>query len=177
MNRNRKGETNRKASKRSLPLFDIALLFLLVLAIVGGVYWVMHRETVPQTELVYTVRLSGVDNTHSGSFAIGKTLYLSGEAGTPASIGGITHVEINRALEKSFSSDNLQGNPPYSYTQTRSSEKSDLILTVRVSAQKRDGGYFADGVRIAAGTKLSVMVDGYCGVCSVLTVAEAEQQG
>ena len=158
--------------KRRFPLFDIALLLLLVLVIAAGVYWATNREEQPTAELLCTVRFSGVDNAYSGTFTEGAMLYTSsGEL-----LGEIRTVTVSRALEVFFDADTAEpdANGLYAYTYARSGERSDILLTVRVTAELRDGGYFVGDHRVAAGTMLDAMVTGYRGPGLILTLSQEE---
>lgn len=169
------GKTTKK--KRRFPLFDIAVLLLLALTVIGGSYWATHRQSeVPTGEIVYTVRFAGVDNAYSGTLAEGKTLYST----SGIAMGEIEAVSVTRALEKRFDgSVSLAEGEEYRYTEVRSTEKSDVVITVRVTAEVRDGGCFVSGNRIAAGMTVDAMVTGYLGegqILTVLTAENAEQQ-
>ncbi len=170
MDLNRK--TERK--KRRFPLFDVALLLLLALAIAGGVYWVAHRGETPTAELVCTLRFSGVDNEYSGMLVEGDMLYASsGEA-----LGEVHAVTVSRAKEAYFDAQDAEPDAAgiYAYTYTRSDQKSDILLTVHMTAEMRDGGYFVGNNRIASGVFLDAMVPGYRGQGLVLTLTREEEQ-
>ena len=158
-----------EGKKRRFPLFDIALLLLLALVVAAGVYWATHRESRPTEELLCTVRFSGVDNAYSGTFTEGATLYTA--SGEP--LGEIRTVTVSRSLEAFFDADTAEpdANGFYAYTYARSGERSDILLTVRVTAEVRDGGYFVGDHRVAAGTTLDAMVIGYQGQGLILTLA------
>ena len=159
-----------KEKKRRFPLFDVVLLLLLALVIAAGVYWVTTRDEQPTAELLCTVRFSGVDNAYSGTFTEGETLYTSsGEV-----LGEIRAVTVSRALEAFFDADTAEPdeNGLYAYTYARSGERSDILLTVHVTAEARDGGYFVGDHRVAAGTALDAMVIGYRGQGLVLTLTQ-----
>ena len=162
--------------KWTFTLFDLALVLLLALAAVGGAYWMTHRAETPTEELLCTVRFSGVDNAYSGTFAEGATLYTaSGEV-----IGVIRSATVSRALESSFDAATAEPdmNGLYAYTYTRSGERSDILLTVHVTAEVRNGGYFVGDTRIAAGISMDAMVTGYLGQGLVLTLApDTAQEG
>ena len=159
-----------EGKKRRFPLFDVVLLLLLALVVAAGVYWATHREETPTAELLCTVRFSGVDNTYSGTFTEGATVYTSsGEL-----LGEIRAVTVSRALEAFFDGDTAEPDASglYAYTYARSGERSDILLTVRVTAEARDGGYFVGEHRVAAGTMLDAMVTGYRGQGLILTLAQ-----
>ena len=162
-----------EGKKRRFPLFDIALLLLLALVVAAGVYWATSREEQPTEELLCTVRFSGVDNAYSGIFTEGATLYTS----TGEVLGEIRKVTTSRALEAYFDAGTAEPgeNGLYAYTYTRSGERSDILLTVRVTAEVRDGGYFVGDHRVAAGTALDAMVTGYRGQGLILTLKQEEQ--
>lgn len=164
-----------EGKKRRFPLFDVALLLLLALAVAAGVYWATHREETPTAELFCTVRFSGVDNAYSGTFTEGATLYAS--SGEP--LGEIRQVAVSRALEAFFDGDTAEPdvNGLYAYTYTRSNERSDILLTVHVTAEARDGGYFVGDHRMAAGSTLDAMVIGYRGQGLILSLAVPTQEG
>lgn len=162
-----------EGKKRRFPLFDLTLLLLLVLAVAAGAYWATHREAVPTEELLCTVRFSGVDNAYSGTFAEGKTLYTaSGDA-----IGEICTVEVTRAMEAFFDGNTAEpdANGLYAYTYARSGDRSDILLTVSVTADARDGGYFVGETRVAAGVTLDAMVTGYHGQGLILSLSMMPQ--
>lgn len=163
-------DLKKEEKKRRFPLFDIALLLLLLLVIAAGFYWAMNRAEQPTAELLCTVRFSGVDNTYSGTFTEGALLYTSsGEC-----LGEIRTVTVSRALEAFFDGDTAEPDASglYAYTYARSGERSDILLTVRVTAEARDGGYFVGEHRVAAGTMLDAMVTGYRGQGLILTLAQ-----
>lgn len=163
-----------EGKKRRFPLFDVALLLLLALVVAAGVYWATHREETPTAELICTVRFSGVNNAYSGTFTEGATLYLP--SGEP--LGEIRTVTVSRALEAFFDADTAEpdANGLYAYTYARSNERSDILLTVHVTAEARDGGYFVGDHRVAAGIMLDSMVIGYRGQGLILSLAmEGEQ--
>ena len=170
MDLNRK--TERK--KRRFPLFDVALLLLLALTVAAGVYWVMHRGETPTAELVCTVRFSGVDNAYSGTFAEGETLYTS----SGAVLGEVRAVAVSRTMEAYFDAQDAEPDAAglYAYTYARSDQKSDVLLTVHITAEMRDGGYFVGSNRIASGVFLDAMVPGYRGQAMVLTLTREEEQ-
>lgn len=162
-------DLKRTGGKKRFPLFDIALLLLLTLAVIGAAYWAANRQGAPTVELRCTVRFSDVDNLYSGNLAEGKTLYT--EAGD--AIGVIRSVEISRAHEKRFDPSAVPADgESYRYQTVDSAEKSDVTVTVTVTAEKRSGGYFVGDRRIAAGTAHSWMVNGFCGDGLILTVQE-----
>lgn len=162
-----------EGKKRRFPLFDIALLLLLILVVAAGVYWTTHREAKPTAELLCTVRFSGVDNAYSGTFTEGATLYTS----SGESLGEIRTVTVSRSLEAFFDADTAEpdANGSYAYTYSRSGERSDILLTVHVTAEVRDGGYFVGDRRVAAGITLDAMVVGYRGQGLLLTLTQEEQ--
>lgn len=162
-----------EGKKRRFPLFDVALLLLLALLIAAGVYWATHREEHLTAELLCTVRFSGVDNGYSGTFAEGEVLYTSsGEV-----LGEVRTVTVSRALEAFFDGGTAEpdANGLYAYTYARSGERSDILLTVHVTAEVRDGGYFVGDHRVAAGTMLDAMVTGYRGQGLILTLTQEEE--
>ena len=164
-----------EGKKRRFPLFDVALILLLILVVAAGVYWVTSRGDRPTAELLCTVRFTGVDNTYSGTFTEGATLYTaSGE-----SLGEIRTVTVSRSLEAFFDADTAapDANGLYAYTYARSGERSDILLTVRVTAEIRDGGYFVGDQRVAAGIMLDAMVTGYRGQGLLLTLTQETQEG
>ncbi len=163
----------KKKQKRRLPLFDIALLALLTVAIAFGFYWATRHQEITAVELVYTVRLEDVDNAYSGALAQGKTLYT--RDGTP--IGSILETEITRAWEEAFDSTlPYAEGTEYAYSKVTIPGKSDVLITVRVKAEAYQGGYFASGNRIASGMEMEVMVEGYLGRGKILTVEPAEAE-
>lgn len=158
------GKTNKK--ERKLPLFDIALWTVIVLAVLGGVYVMTHRSQAAATELVYTIRIEDVDNKYSGTFVSGGTLYS--ESGV--AMGKIEEVGVSRATERRFDGNAVTEEGEYRYIETRSSEKSDVLLTVRVTAEMQNSCYFVGGNRIASGMRVETMVAGYFGEGVILTV-------
>ena len=166
-----KNET-KHANKRRLPLFDIALLIVLVFGVIGIAYLLTHRAEVPTTELVYTVRIEDVDNTYCGTYVQGGKLY------SPSGIvmGEIESVSVARAVDVRFDESVLTEDGEHRYIETRSAEKSDVTLTVRVTAEVRGGGYFVRNNRIAAGMQVETMVVGYYDEGVILTVSPVENQ-
>lgn len=155
------------------PIFDLVLILLIALAVAGGVFWIRQRQNVQKVDVTYTFRMDAVSNDYSGYFAADKTVYS--EAGVV--LGTISDASVTRAVIRSF--DATPASEPdhiYTYSESRSTEKSDVILTVTVTAEKKSGGYFADSVRIAAGNTISVRISGgYIGTGEILTVKEAAQ--
>lgn len=160
-----------KGKKRRFPLFDIVLLLLLALVVAAGVYWATNREDQPTEDLLCTMRFSGVDNTYSGTFTEGAMLYTA--SGEP--LGEIRSVTVSRSIEAFFDGNAAEPdeNGLYAYTYARSGERSDILLTVHVTAEVRDGGYFIGEHRVAAGAMLDAMVFGYRGQGLVLTLVQA----
>ncbi len=161
----------KRIDKRRLPLFDIALLAVLIFGVIGVAYLVTHRAEVPEKELVYTVRIEDVDNAYSGTYVQGGKLY------SPSGLvmGEIESVSVARAVDVRFDESVLTEDGEYRYIETRSAEKSDVTVTVRVTAEVRNNGYFVEGNRIAAGMQVETMVAGYFGEGLILTVTPIEE--
>ncbi len=157
--------------KKRVPLFDIAVLAVLIFGVIGVAYLMTHRAEVPTTELVYTVRIEDVDNAYSGTYVQGGKLYSP--SGTV--MGEIEEVSVARAVDVRFDESVLTEDGEHRYIETRSAEKSDVTVTVRVTAELRGGGYFVGGNRIAAGMQVETMVAGYFGEGAILTVTPIEE--
>lgn len=166
-----KTDGKNKKKNWNIPLFDITLLLLIALAVIGGSYWATNRVETPTAEIVYTVRFAGVDNAYSGTLAEGKTLYSN----SGIVMGKIESASVTRALKIRFDG-SVTDSEEYRYTETRSNEESDVVITVRVTAEERNGGYFVGGNRVAAGMSVDAMVTGYLGEGLILSVEEAKQQ-
>ncbi len=158
-------------NKRRLPLFDIALLTVLIFGVLGIAYLVTHRAEAPTTELVYTIRIEDVDNAYSGTYAQGGKLYSA----SGLVMGEIESVSVARAVDLRFDESVLTEDGEHRYIETRSAEKSDVTVTVRVTAEMRGGGYFVGGNRVAAGMCVETMVAGYFGEGTILTVTPIEE--
>lgn len=164
-------KTDGTKQKKRLPLFDIALLLLLAVAITFGFYWATRHQKVETAEIVYTVRFEDVDDTCGGALAEGKNLYT--QHGSP--MGEILTAQLSRAYTQTFdSTQSYADGQEYSYASVPVSGKSDVLVTVRVTAEVRNGGYFVGGNRIASGMEVDAMVEGYLGQGTILTVKRAE---
>ena len=163
--------TDGTKQKKRLPLFDIALLLLLAVAVTFGFYWAARHKTTEAVELIYTVRFLCVEDDYGGAFEEEKTLYTK----EGVVIGSILEVAHTRSAEQTFNPVQayVEGEQ-YSYDSVPVQGKSDVLLTVRVTAEVRNGGYFVNGIRIASGTELDAMVEGYLGHGAILTVEKAE---
>lgn len=160
-----------KKQKRRLPLFDIALLLLVAVAIAFGFYWATRHQKVTTAEITYTVRFEDVDNAYSGALAEGKSLYT--QHGSP--MGSILKAALSRASQETFDTTQVYTEGvEYSYSAVTVEGKSDVLITVRVTAEVRNGGYFVNGNRIASGMEVDAMVEGYLGHGTILTVEQAE---
>ena len=158
-------------SSRRLPLFDIALLLLLAVVIAFGLYWATRHQKVTTAEITYTVRFEDVDNEYSGALAEGKSLYTQ----HGSLMGIILEAKISRALEQTFDSTQAYTEgAEYSYSTVTIQGKSDVLITVKVTAEVRNGGYFVGGNRIASGMEVDAMVEGYLGQGTILTVEQAQ---
>lgn len=158
-------------TKRRLPMFDIALLTVLIFGVIGVAYVMTHRAEVPTTELVYTVCIEDVDNAYSGTYVQGGKLYSA----SGLVMGEIESVSVARAVDVRFDESVVTEDGEYRYIETRSSEKSDVTVTVRVTAEIRGGGYFVDGNRVAAGMHVDTMVSGYFAEGLILSVTPIEE--
>ena len=161
----------RRAYKERISLFDIALAAVLVFAVLCIAYLMTHRAQAPTAELVYTIRIEDVDNAHSGTYAQGGKLYSA--SGTV--MGEIVNVSVSRATELRFDESVLTEDGEYRYTEERSDEKSDVTVTVRVTAEMRNGGYYVANNRVAAGMRVDTLVAGYFGEGLILTVRQIEE--
>ena len=160
-----------RAYKGRVSLFDIALVAVLIFCVLCIAYLMTHRAQAPTVDLVYTICIEDVDNAHSGTFAKGGKLYsASGRV-----MGEIENVSIARAVNLRFDETVLNEDGEYRYIEERSDEKSDVTVTVRVMAEKRNGGYFVAGNRVAAGMHVDTMVAGYFGEGLILTVHQIEE--
>ena len=157
--------------QKKLPLFDIALLLLLAVAIAFGFYWSSHHQKTETAEIVYTLRFEDVENAYGGALAAGKSLYTH----QGALMGRILYAELSQATEEVFDSTQTYGEgQEYAYSAVPVSGKSDVLITVTVVAEVRSGGYFVGGNRIASGMEVDAMVEGYLGQGTILTVEKAE---
>lgn len=161
----------KRVYKERISLFDIALVAVLVFAVLCIAYLMTHRTQAPTVELVYTIRIEDVDNTYSGTYAQGGKLYTA--SGTV--MGEIENVSVSRASDLCFDENVLTEDGEYRYTEERSDEKSDVTVTVRVTAEKRNGGYYVANNRVAAGMRVDTMVAGYFGEGLILTVRTIEE--
>lgn len=153
--------------KFHLPLFDIALLLLIALAVAAGSYWVSRRGEKESVVVEYTVRFENVDNAYSGALAEAEALFSA----SGLLMGEVTDSQVTRSVEKTFDlHTSYSEGAEYHYTETASAEKSDVLLTVKVKAVLSDGGYFVEGNRIAAGMSVDAMVAGYIGQGEILRV-------
>jgi hypothetical protein len=67
----------KQTKKFRLPLFDIALLLLIAIAVAGASYWVSTRGDTETAVVEYTVRFEQVDNSYSGALAQAKELFFA----------------------------------------------------------------------------------------------------
>ncbi len=163
---------NQQTKKKSrLPLFDIALLLLIAIAVAAGSYWVTQRGETETAVVQYTIRFEQVDNTYSGALAEAKELFSA----SGLSMGAVKSAKVSRSIEKSFDlhTSYVEGGD-YHYAETGSALESDVVLTVRVTVKLQNGGYFVEGNRIAAGMTVEAMVAGYAGRGEILTVSVVE---
>ena len=154
-------------NEKKFPVFDLVLILLVALAIAGGVLWVTSRKNVNNAEITYTVRFSNVNNEYSGKFEEGKQLYTS--SGT--CIGTIQAVSVTRSTARSFDrtpSPDLNGS--YSYSETPLEEFSDVVATVRATADELPGGYFFSSERIAAGMTFRITIGDFAADGEILTL-------
>ena len=163
--------TDGTKQKKKFPLFDIALLLLLAIAVTFGFYWSAHHRQIKTAEIEYTVRFENVDNAYGGAFAEGKHLYTQ----QGSAMGSILTAVHSRATEQTFDSTCAYSEgTEYVYETVSLSGKSDVLITVRVTVEVRNGGFFVNGNRIASGMEVDAMVEGYMGHGTILTVKKAE---
>ena len=159
----------KQTKKFRLPLFDIALLLLIAIAVAGASYWVSTRGEVETAVVEYTVRFEQVDNSYSGALAQSKELFST----SGLSMGEVVTSRATRSTEKTFDlhTSYVEGGE-YRYNETGSANKSDVLLKVRVTVEVRNGGYFVQSNRIAAGMTVDAMVAGFAGQGEILSVKQ-----
>ena len=163
--------TDGTKQKKKLPLFDIALLLLVAVAVAFGFYWATRHQKVETVEILYTVRFEDVEDAYGGALAEGKSLYTQ----HGSVMGEILTAKLSRAMAQTFDSTQIYAEgQEYAYTEEPVVGKSDVLITVRVTAEVRNGGYFVGGNRIASGMVVDAMVEGYLGQGTILTVERAE---
>ncbi|MBQ3935352.1 MAG: DUF4330 family protein [Clostridia bacterium] len=163
-------QTQKKENK--FPVFDLVLILVIALAVAGGVFWVVSRQNIRKTEIVYTVRFSNVSNEYGGRLAEGKTLYLI--TGEPA--GVISDTTVTRSTVRTFDgASSADADVSYTYTETKSDEFSDILATVRVTADEKTGGFFVGAQRIAGGVRVRMMTGGFASEGEILTVLKEEK--
>ena len=159
----------KQTKKFRLPLFDIALLLLIAIAVAGASYWVSTRGETETAVVEYTVRFEQVDNSYSGALAQSKELFSA----SGLSMGEVVTSRVTRSTEKTFDlhTSYVEGGE-YRYNETGSANKSDVLLKVRVTVEVRNGGYFVQSNRIAAGMTVDAMVAGFAGQGEILSVKQ-----
>ena len=157
--------------QKKLPLFDIALLLLLAVAIAFGFYWSSRHQKTETAEIVYALRFENVENAYGGALAEGKNLYTH----QGMSMGSILSADLSQATEEVFDSTrSYEEGLEYSYDMIPVPGKSDVLITVKVTVEIKNGGYFVGGNRIASGMEVDAMVEGYLGHGTILSVEKAE---
>lgn len=166
-----RNDNQQTKKKFRLPLFDIALLLLIAIAVAAGSYWVTQRGETETAVVEYTIRFEQVDNLYSGALAEAKELFSA----SGLSMGDVKSARVSRSVEKSFDlhTSYVEGGD-YHYSETDSELASDVVLTVRVTAKLQNGGYFVENNRIAAGMTVEAMVAGFAGHGEILTVSVVE---
>lgn len=166
-----RNDNQQTKKKFRLPLFDIALLLLIAIAVAAGSYWVTQRDDRETVTVQYAIRFENVDNTYSGAVAEAKELFSA--SGTL--MGEVVSARVARSVEKTFDLHTAyEESGEYHYTETPSESHSDVYLIVTAEAELINGGYFLHGNRIAAGMTVDAMVVGYTGQGEILSVAVAE---
>ncbi len=162
-----RNDNQQTKKKFRLPLFDIALLLLLAIAVAGGSYWVSRRGDKETVTVQYTIRFENVDNAYSGAVTQAEELFsVSGTR-----MGEVKSARVTRSVEKTFDlHTSYEESGEYFYTETPSEDHSDVCLIVSVEAELIGGGYFVNGNRIAAGMTVDAMVVGYTGQGEILSV-------
>lgn len=166
-----RNDNQQTKKKLRLPLFDIALLLLIAIAVAAGSYWVTQRDDRETVTVQYAIRFENVENTYSGAIAEAKELFsVSGTL-----MGEVASVRVTRSVEKTFDLHTpYEENGEYRYTETPSESHSDIYLIVTAEAELIGNGYFLHGNRIAAGMTVDAMVVGYTGQGEILSVVVAE---
>ncbi len=163
-----RNDSKQTKKKFRLPLFDIALLLLIAIAVAAVSYWVTTRGETEMAVVEYTIRFEQVDNNYSGALAEAKELFSD----SGIIIGEVISSQVSRSVEKSFDlHTSYVEDGEYHYAETGSATESDVVLTVRVTVKLQNGGYFVEGNRIAAGMTVEAMVAGFSGEGEILTVA------
>ena len=159
----------KQAKKFRLPLFDIALLLLIAIAVAGASYWVSTRGKTETAVVEYTIRFEQVDNSYSGALAEAKELFSA----SGLSMGEVLTSRVTRSTEKTFDlhTSYVEGGE-YHYSESGSPNKSDVLLKVRVTVNLEHGGYFVENNRIAAGMTVDAMVAGFVGQGEILSVKQ-----
>ena len=88
----------KQTKKFRLPLFDIALLLLIAIAVAGASYWVSTRGDTETAVVEYTVRFEQVDNSYSGALAQAKELFST----SGLSMGEVVTSRVTRSTEQTF---------------------------------------------------------------------------
>ena len=162
---------NAQKKEKKFPVFDLVLILLVALAIAGGVFWVMNRQQVREQDVVYTVRFEGIGNDYTGLFTEGKTVYST----EGVSVGTITAVTVSRSVTRTFDRTPTVDRGQYAYREIRSQDNSDLLVTVRVKAEGKSGGYFIGNLRLAAGITLRAVVGGFEAEGTILALTPQEE--
>ena len=93
-----RNDNQQTKKKFRLPLFDIALLLLLAIAVAGGSYWVSRRGDKETVTVQYTIRFENVDNAYSGAVTQAEELFsVSGTR-----MGEVKSARVTRSVEKTF---------------------------------------------------------------------------
>ena len=126
-----RNDNQQTKKKVRLPLFDIALLLLIAIAVAAGSYWVTQRDDRETVTVQYAIRFENVENTYSGAIAEAKELFsVSGTL-----MGEVASARVTRSVEKTFDLHTpYQENGEYRYTETSSERASSEGSTAMASA-------------------------------------------
>lgn len=155
--------------KTRFSFLDFILLLLAALLIVGGIWFVGREQEKTTIELDCTMTFFGTAQDYVGCFSTGKEVYTAD--GTP--LGTVTRswgiASETRTFDRTPKDDG-----EYSYSGTRSGEKRDQTVVIRIIAEKKENGFYVGETRIAAGLDLSVLMAGYTGTGSIRNVSEVK---
>lgn len=134
-----------------------AIVILLIAALVFGIVYFIMMETgaLPGTSanektVVYTVRISGVDEPYLDSLASGGEAINSS---TFAALGTITEVKSQKAVSNSTLAVKTEDGKSYSLKQTEYEDKYDIYITLAATATVDERGIaYVGSQRITVGS-------------------------
>lgn len=155
--------------KTRFSFLDFILLLLAALLIVGGIWFVGREQEKTTVELDCTVTFFGTAQDYAGCFSTGKEVYTADGAplGTVTRSWGIA--SGIRTFDRTPRDDG-----EYSYSETRSEDKRDQTVVIRLTAEKKDDGFYVGETRIAAGLDLPLLLEGYTGTGAIRNVSEVK---